>query len=291
MSPTKELPMDVEPVPVDPGNTQQLDAWNGTEGAYWAAHAEYFDRAIAGHDAPFQAAAAIEPTDRVLDVGCGSGQNTRDAARAAWSGSVLGVDLSAAMLDHARRVAEADGLANVSFVQADAQIHPFEPATFDVAVCRTAAMFFADPVAALANIGRALRPGIGRLVLLTWQALEGNEWLEAIAGAFAAGREPRIPPPGVGPFSLSEPDRIRDVLDEAGYRDAQVVGNVAPIWFGADAADAYEFILGLNGWMLDGLDDAGRAVAHEALRATTAAHCTADGVTYASATWITTARR
>ena len=127
-------------------------------------------------------------------------------------------------------------------------------------------------------------------MLLTWQALEGNEWLEKIAGAFAAGREPRIPPPGVGPFALSEPDRIRAVLDEAGYRDVQVVGNEAPIWFGADAADAYEFILGLNGWMLDGLDDAGRAVALDALRATTAAHQTADGVTFASATWITTAR-
>ena len=176
------------------------------------------------------------------------------------------------MLAHARRVAEAEGLTNVSFLQADAQIHPFEPATFDVAVCRTSAMFFANPVAALANIGRALRPGSGRLVLLTWQALSGNEWLAKIAGAFAAGREPRIPPPGVGPFALSEPDRIRGVLGEAGYREVQVVGNVAPMWFGADATDAFEFILGLKGWMLDGLDDAGRAVALDALRATTAVH-------------------
>lgn len=283
--------MDTETVQVDPANTQQLAAWNGTEGAYWAEHAEYFDRAVAGHDGPFQAAAAIQATDRVLDVGCGSGQNTRDAARSAWSGSALGVDLSAPMLDHARRAAEAEGLTNVSFLQADAQIHPFEPATFDVAVCRTSAMFFANPVAALANIGRALRPGSGRLVLLTWQALTGNEWLEKIADAFAAGREPRIPPPGVGPFALSEPDRIRGVLGEAGYRDVQVVGNAAPIWFGADAADAFGFILGGNGWMLDGLDDAGRAVALDALRATTAAHRTAEGVTFASATWITTARR
>lgn len=281
--------MDAETVPVDPANAEQLAAWNGTEGAYWAEHAEYFDRAIAGHDRPFQEAAAIQPTDRVLDVGCGSGQNTRDAARVARSGSALGVDLSAAMLDHARRVAEAEGLTNALFLQADAQIHPFEPASFDVAICRTSAMFFADLIAALANIGRALRPD-GRLVLLTWQPLAGNEWLEKIAGAFAAGREPRIPPPGIGPFALSEPDRIRVVLDKAGYRDVQVVGNEAPIYLGADAADAYQFILGLNGWMLDGLDETGRAVALDALRATTDAHQTAHGVTFASATWITTAR-
>jgi SAM-dependent methyltransferase len=282
--------MDTDAVPIDPANTEQLAAWNGSEGAYWAEHAASFDRAIAGHDRPFQATAAIKPTDRVLDVGCGNGQNTRDTARLARSGSALGVDLSAAMLDHARRAAEAEGLINVSFLQADAQIHPFQPASFDVAICRTSAMFFADPVAALANIGRALRPG-GRLVMLTWQLLAGNEWLEKIPRAFAAGREPRIPPPGVGPFALSEPDRIRAVLGEAGYRDVHVVDNVAPMWFGADAADAFEFILGGQGWMLDGLDEAGRAVALDALRATTAAHQGVDGVTFASATWITTASR
>jgi SAM-dependent methyltransferase len=276
-------------VPVDPANAEQLAAWNGDEGAYWAAHAEYFDRAVAGHDGRFQAAAAIQPTDRVLDIGCGNGQNTRDAARRAQSGSALGVDLSAPMLEFARKAAEADGLTNLSFLQADAQVYPFEPASFDLAICRTSAMFFADPVAALANIARALCPG-GRLVLLTWQPLAGNEWLDKIASALAGGREPRIPPPGVGPFALSDPDRIRALLSEAGFGDVNVIGNEAPIWFGADAADAYQFILGQMGWMLEGLDDHGRAAALDALRAATAAHETPDGVTFASATWITTGR-
>src|SRR5919197_2476319 len=107
--------MSTDTVPVNPANAEQLAAWNGDEGAYWATHAEYYDRAIAGHDKPFQAAAAIQPTDRVLDVGCGNGQNTRDAARVARAGSALGVDLSAPMLDHARKAAETEGLANVSF--------------------------------------------------------------------------------------------------------------------------------------------------------------------------------
>jgi SAM-dependent methyltransferase len=281
--------VDTEIVPVDPANAEQLAAWNGTEGTYWAEHAEQFDRAVAGHDRPFQEAAAIESTDRVLDVGCGNGQNTRDAARAASAGSALGVDLSAPMLDHARRTAEAaEGLANVSFLQADAQVHPFEPASFDVAICRTSAMFFADHVAAFANIGRALRPG-GRLSLLTWQSLEGNEWLEQIATALAAGRPPRIPPPGAGPFALSDPERIRDLLGAAGFVDVAVVGNNASMWYGADATDAYEFIIGLMGWMLEGLEDDGRRAALDALREVTAAHQTADGVTFGSATWITTA--
>lgn len=281
--------MTTDTVPVDPANEGQLAAWNGGEGAYWAEHAEYYDRAIAGHDKPFQAAAAIQSGDRVLDVGCGTGQGTRDAARSAPHGLALGVDLSAAMLDYARRTAEAEGLRNASFLQADAQIHPFEPHGFDVAICRTSAMFFADPVAALANVGRALRPG-GRLVLLTWQPLAGNEWLEKIATALAAGRQPQVPPAGAGPFSLSDPDRIRAVLGEAGYVDVGVAGHEAPMWFGADAADAHRFILGGMAWMLEGLDEPGRAGAVDALRAVTTSHESSDGVTFASATWITTAR-
>ena len=281
--------MNTDTVPVDPANASQLAAWNGHEGAYWAEHADIFDRAIAGHDAAFQAAAAIQLTDRVLDVGCGTGQNTRDAALAARSGSALGVDLSAPMLEEARRRADAAGLTNCSFLQADAQIHPFEPASFDVAICRTAAMFFADRVAALANIGRALRPG-GRLVLLTWQPQARNEWIEQIATALAAGRPPQIPPPGAGPFALSEPGHIRAVLADAGFGDVDVVGSEAPFWFGADAAEASRFIAGLMSWMLAELDDDGRSAALEALRATTAAHETALGVTFASATWLTTAR-
>lgn len=282
--------MSTDTVPVDPANVDQHAAWNGHEGAYWAEHARTFDRAIAGHDQPFQAAAAISPTDRVLDVGCGTGQNTRDAARAATSGSAVGVDLSAPMLDYARRAAATEGLTNCTFLQADAQIHPFEPAGFDVAICRTSAMFFADHVAALANIGAALRPG-GRLVLLTWQPPSGNEWLHAIATALAADRQPQIPPPGAGPFALSDPDRLRAVLSDAGYADIEVTGNTADMWFGSDPDEATEFIAGLMGWMLDGLDDGVRVAALDALRATTAAHRTADGVTFDSATWITSARR
>ena len=94
----------------------------------------------------------------MLDVGCGTGQTTRDAARAASAGSALGVDLSSRMLDYARHRAAEEGVTNVTFAQADAQIHPFEPGAYDVAISRTAAMFFGDHVAAFRNIGRALRP-------------------------------------------------------------------------------------------------------------------------------------
>jgi SAM-dependent methyltransferase len=278
-------------VPVDPTNVDQLRAWDGEEGAYWAAHADHFEQSLVRYDEPFFAAAAIGPADRVLDIGCGTGRTTRDAARAAAAGSALGVDMSSAMLEVARRRAAYEGLDNVRFEQADAQIHPFEPEAFDVAIGCTSAMFFGDRVGALANIGRALRPD-GRLVLLTWQPITGNEWIREFTTALAAGRELPVPAPDApGPFTLADPDVSRSVLASAGYTEVTVEGEEAPMWFGVDADDAYQLVLGLLGWMLEGLDEDTCARAHDALRATVSAHATPDGVLYESAAWIIRATR
>jgi SAM-dependent methyltransferase len=276
---------------VDPGNAEQLRAWDGDEGAYWAAHTDTFDLSIAAYHQPFLDAAALTSDDRVLDVGCGTGQTTRDAARAASAGSALGVDLSSAMLEVARRRAADEGITNIGFRQLDAQIYPFEGGAFDVAIARTSATFFADRVAGLANVGRALRPG-GRLVLLTWQAFSRQEWIREFSAAFAAGRElPAPPPEAPGPFTLAEPDVIHRVLADAGYTDVTLDDRRELMWFGNSPDDSCEFVLGLLGWMLERLDDAARGRALEALRTTTAAHQTPEGVRYESAAWVIRATR
>jgi SAM-dependent methyltransferase len=278
-------------VPVHSSNAEQLRAWDGDEGAYWAGHADYFDRSVAAYHKTLLASAAITSTDRVLDVGCGTGQTTRDAARAAAGGSALGVDLSARMLDHARRRAVEEGVTNASFQQVDAQIHPFSPEGFDVAISRTGAMFFGDHTAAFTNIGRATVPG-GRLVLVVWQPLAANAWIREISGALAAGRgRPAPPSDAPGPFALSDPARVRTILTVAGFADIEVEGTEAGLWFGTDTEDAHRFVLGLMGWMLEGLDDAGRGRAVDALRATMAAHETSDGVVFGSAAWTIRATR
>lgn len=277
-------------VQVDPSNVEQLRAWDGDEGEYWANNAEYFDRSVAPYHQRLLAAAAIGADARVLDVGCGTGQTTRDAARAASGGAALGVDLSSRMLEYARRRAVEEDLTNIAFAQADAQIHPFDAGGYDVAISRTAAMFFGDHDAAFANIARALRSG-GRLALVAWQSLAGNEWVRAISGALAAGRDFPAPPSDRGPFSLSQPDRVRELLTRAGFVDVELEGTAAGMWFGTDADDAHRFVLGLMGWMLESLDDAGRVRAKEALHATMTGHETADGVLFDSAAWIITATR
>jgi SAM-dependent methyltransferase len=275
---------------IDPTNAAQAKAWDGVEGAYWADHATVFDRALGGYHAQFMSAAEVRVEDHVLDVGCGTGQTTRDAARAAIDGSALGMDLSERMVTLARRLAAEAGLANAAFERADAQVYPFPSASFDVAISRTGTMFFGDQVTAFANIRRALRPG-GRLVLLTWQSPKPNEWIRELGGALAAGRDlPSPPPDAPGPFAQADPDRLRGVLEAAGLAQITLAGLRAPMWFGADPDDAYAFVLGLLGWMLDGLDDAGRGRALTNLRETVAAHHTSDGVTFESATWLVTAR-
>jgi len=162
---------------------------------------------------------------------------------------------------------------------------------YDIVISRTGAMFFGDPVVAFGNLGRALRPR-GRLVLLAWQAPPHNEWIRELATALAAGRNLPLPPADApGPFSMAEPERVRGILNTAGFAGVQFEGLSAPMYFGADANDAFGFVLGLMGWMLEGLDEAGREQALEALRTTLAAHDDGDGVRFDSAAWIITGRK
>lgn len=272
-------------------NIDQVRAWDGDEGAYWAAHAEHFDRAVAEYHEEFVAIAVPDASARVLDIGCGTGQTTRDAARVATEGSALGIDLSTEMIRLARRLAAEHRIGNATFEQGDAQIHAFEPGLFDAAISRTGTMFFGDPLAAFTNIARAVRAG-GRLTMLVWQSPESNEWISELRGALATTND--VPAGAIdapGPFALAQPERVERVLSAAGFSDIEVSQRRAPMWFGSDADDAYAFVVGLLGWMLGGLDEPGRNRALDRLRATLAAHQTGDGVVFASATWLVQARR
>jgi SAM-dependent methyltransferase len=280
-----------QPLVADPSNAGQVGAWDGNEGAFWTAQARRFDETLTKSHGPFLTAAAITERDHVLDVGCGTGQATRDAARVAAKGSALGVDLSSQMIALARETAASEGLDNVEFRHADAQIHPFQDAAFDVVISRMGSMFFGDPGAAFANLHRALRPG-GRLTLLTWQGVSENEWLTEFRAAMAVGRDLPTPPPDApSPFALADPDRVRAILGTAGFADISLDGLHEPMSFGPDQDDAFDFVSALTGWMRDGLDQTDQDAALAALRATIADHTDEHGVSFQSATWIIRARK
>ncbi|MET9614573.1 class I SAM-dependent methyltransferase [Kitasatospora indigofera] len=272
-------------------NTEQAQAWNGYEGDHWAGHHDRWNAVNGGFDEPLFTAAAIGPRDHVLDIGCGAGRTTRLAARQAADGRALGIDLSAPMLARARAEAAGEGLANAAFVQGDAQVHPFAPAAFDVAVSRFATMFFGDPVAAFANIRGALRPG-GRLAFVCMGDPGRNDWLRVLT---ALGEHLPVPPPPTpgdpGMFSLADPGRVRAVLAGAGYASISATAVEAPMHWGRDAADAARFLLG-SGPAHHLLAGAGRATARRAEDTLTAAlrpHAGPAGVRLRGAALVVTA--
>lgn len=283
--------MPADQLTIGQGNEGQAEAWDGSEGEVWAKYPRFFDESVRRHQAAMMAAANIASTDRVLDVGCGNGESTRAAARAAAAGSAVGIDLSSKMIDRARELAAAEGLANTTFVHADAQVYPFDAESFDVVVSRTSAMFFADQVGAFTNIGRAMTRG-GRLVLVSWQGPDRNEWLRSFVEALTLGAGLAPPPPGTPtPFAHADPERTTEVLTEAGFRDVEIEGLELPMYFGADADEGYAVLSELLAWMIGDRTGADRKKALDNLRATLAAHETTDGVAYGSAAWLITARR
>jgi len=272
-------------------NAAQAAEWDGPAGAHRTRHAAVFDAETRPHNERFRAAADVAARDRVLDIGCGTGQTTRDAARAAVAGSALGIDLSAQMLDHARRLSREEGLANVSFLQADAQVHRFPAASFDVGISRFGTMFFADPVAAFGNIGHALVRG-GRLVLMVWQARDRNEWTTAIREALA-GDNPPPPTDGPHPFSLADPAVAEGILTAAGFAGISFTDVREPVYYGPDPAVAFDVVRGLRSTrdLLTGLDAGEAERALDRLRVTLAAHRAAGGVFFDARSWIIAARR
>ncbi len=220
-------------------NTHQSEAWNGYEGTHWADHHDRYDALNSGFNHHLLQFAG--DGDRILDVGCGNGQVTRLAARKARAAT--GVDLSAPMLSRARALAEAEGVGNVDFQRGDAQIHPFPAGTYDLAVSRFGIMFFADPVAAFANIARALRPG-GRVAFLALRDAPGND-LGQVFAALAEHLPPRPPSPdGTSPASLSDPERVQEIFTAAGYTEVTATPVEAEQIWGKDAQDAAGFLAG-----------------------------------------------
>ena len=133
-------------------------------------------------------------------------------------GGALGVDISAPAIERARELARAEGLRNVTFEHADAQVHRFPPERFDLVISRFGTMFFDDPVAAFANIRRALRPA-GRLVMMVWQAHERNEWDVAIRQSLAGPEGPAAAASaGPDPFSLADPPAVTADPGRCGVR-------------------------------------------------------------------------
>jgi len=140
-------------------------------------------------------------------------------------------------------------------------------------------MFFADPVAAFANLARATAPG-GRLALVVWQPFAGNEWVEVPRAALAIGRDlPPVPEDVPGPFGLADPDRARRIVADAGWSTVELDDVHVPYDYGVEPATAAQHAseIGVFRVLFEGLDEARTAQAMDALTAAMAEHVTRDG--------------
>ena len=252
-----------------------------------------YDAELRRHNEVLRQACGVQSHDHVLDIGCGTGQTTREAARAARAGTALGVDASAPAIERAGELARAEGLRNITFECADAQVRRFPRERFDLAISRFGTMFFGDPAAAFTNIGRALRPG-GRLVMMVWQAHERNEWDVTIRRSLAAAEGSIAVPSSLpDPFSLADPPAVTSILKPAGFADITFTDVSEPVYYGPDVAAAMAWVRGFayTGEILKRVDPAAAERAIGRLREALAAHLGDDGVWFGSRAWIITARR
>lgn len=251
--------------------------------------ADFYDAELPRHNRHLRAIAGVRRRDRVLDIGCGAGQTTREAGLVAIEGGVVGVDTSAEMLEIARRRCAEAGLRNVGFELGDAQSHSFPAASFDLCISRFGVMFFADPPAAFANIAHAMRPR-GRLAWMVWQSQKRNEWSGAIRHALAPGGA--IPENAGKPFSLGDPIITKELLSAAGFTSIDFVEVDEPVFYGANVDAALNALGGLY-MVKDALTHTDEAPdqALQRLRDLLEAHMTSEGVLFDSRAWIITAER
>src|SRR5215510_5661148 len=236
--------------------------------------------------------AALAPCagESVLDIGCGGGETALELARAvAPVGTVVGIDQSAAVLAFALRAAK--GCERVRFVHADAQVFPFEPASFDAAFSRFGVMFFADPTAAFINIRRSLRPN-GRLAFVCWRALKQNllDILPLRAASAHLPPQPAHDPDAPGPFAFANLDRVRGILERAGFAEIEITARDEQVGSGdLDTMLAVCSRVGALGKILRDNPEF-RGATLPAVRTALAAHDGPDGVRLNAATWVVTAR-
>jgi SAM-dependent methyltransferase len=208
----------------DTANAAMRRYWNEVAGPRWVGRQGMQEARNVEMLAILLEAARPQPGEQVLDVGCGTGVTTEPYARAVMPGGhVTGVDIAQPMLDAARRRMAERGITNVTLLQADAQVHQFPSAAFDLLTSRCGLMFFADPTAAFRNLLAALKPG-GRLCAAVWANLEENtHWKIPFEIAVRhLGPPAPTPPHAPGPHVFGDRDYLRAVLTDAGFADIAI---------------------------------------------------------------------
>jgi SAM-dependent methyltransferase len=182
--------------------------------------------ALASVDPALFRALAIAPGQRVLDVGCGSGDPALAIAQTVGPrGAVIGIDVAGPMLAIARRRAAVRGIRNARFRRGDLASFRWTGPRVDRVVSRYGIMFVEDIPAALARLRAALKPG-GRIALAVWGPVERNPYFSGrIEAALPFLREPPPDPESTPhPLRLGREGLLARMLRRAGFRGVRAEG-------------------------------------------------------------------
>lgn len=274
-------------------NARQVAEWNGSVGERWAADQERTDRLIKPFGDAALAAARAQAGEAVLDVGCGCGDTSLAVAQMVGSkGRVVGVDVSAPMLAVAAR--RAADIRNVKFLEADAS-KAVLPGPFDLLVSRFGVMFFDDPTSAFTHLRSSLKPG-GRLSFVCWRVAAENPWatLPAQTARKAARIEaPPADPTAPGPFAFGDADRVKGIVNAAGFTGITIENFEAPMYLGSSPRSAAEGVCRIGPASRVAIEAGPERLPAiiDAIEAALAPHSAVDGsISLPGRTWIVTAR-
>lgn len=281
-------------------NAEATEAWDGP---LFAVFEKFREAMTPGLDAQGRAALEVSPPsagDRVLDIGCGFGDTTRQiAAIVGPDGEAVGVDVSPRFIEAAAAEARGASIGNAAFGVLDVQTDDLG-GPYDLAFSRFGTMFFANPVAALRRVRESLHPG-GRLAMVVWRRREDNVWLhrtQLIVESFVQRPdEYEEPTCGPGPFSMAGADTTTDVLSAAGFEDVALHRFDRPMRIGRDLDEAVDLVmsLGPGGEILrllgDRLGEEQRSEIDAAVREGLAEFAGPDGIRAPASTWVVVASR
>ncbi len=229
-------------------NVEAAEAWSGPLFDRFLHFRAIVTDGLGAHGEAAIAAYPPQPGDRVLDVGCGFGDTTQRLAGLVGDGEAVGVDVAEPFIELAKREAAEAGASNVGFRVADVQVAEFE-GEFDYVFSRMGIMFFANPVAALANVRSAMRPG-ARLCAAVWRRKLDNDWLhraELVVEEYLEHPEETDEPTcGPGPFSMANADTVTEQLKIAGFEQISLQRCDIPIKIGDDLDQAVELMLAIG---------------------------------------------
>lgn len=284
--------------PAETGDTEFVQFWNEVLAPKFIRFRHVLVDGLTRHSEAVFPRLPVRQGDRVLDVGCGFGDTAIKLAEIVGpEGEVVGIDCCDAFLAAAEADLAQTGLTNAGFMRGDAEVALPEGA-FDFVFARFGTMFFANPVAGMRNMRKALRPG-GRMTHIVWRQPADNPWLSMAKDVVLQF----LPPPGdgartcgPGPFSMADEETVRKMMEIAGYTAVTFERVDAPVLIGHNVQDAVDFQLAIGpagevfreaGEMAEQRRGEIEAALADAIRQQTKAE---DGIIMSSSSWVISAR-